>query len=62
VGRSGVVLSMSSFGESAPAKDLYSHFGITAQRVVEAARMLVQRHRANSTGAARAETSVHETA
>ena len=38
VGRSGVVVGMTGFGESAPAKDLYSHFGITAQRVVDAAR------------------------
>jgi transketolase len=62
VGRSGAVLGMTSFGESAPARDLYSHFGITAQRVVEAARTLVQRNRADSIGAARPETSLHETA
>jgi transketolase len=40
VGRTGVVVGMATFGESAPAKDLYAHFGITAQRVVEAARTL----------------------
>ena len=28
---------MTSFGASAPAKDLYKHFGITAEAVVEAA-------------------------
>jgi len=43
VGRTGVVVGISTFGESAPAKDLYAHFGITAQRVVEAARTLVRR-------------------
>jgi transketolase len=32
---------MPTFGESAPAKDLYAHFGITAQRVVESVRALV---------------------
>ena len=43
VGRTGVVVGMPTFGESAPAKDLYAHFGITAQRVVEAARTLAHR-------------------
>jgi transketolase len=43
VGRTGVVVGIATFGESAPAKDLYAHFGITAQRVVEAARALVRR-------------------
>ena len=40
VGRTGVVVGIASFGESAPAADLYAHFGITAQRVVEAVRAL----------------------
>ncbi len=43
VGRTGVVVGMATFGESAPAKDLYAHFGITAARVVEAARTLAHR-------------------
>jgi transketolase len=34
---------MPTFGESAPAKDLYAYFGITAQRVVDAARTLTHR-------------------
>jgi transketolase len=38
----------SPFGESAPASDLYEHFGITAARVVDAARTLVHRRRAPS--------------
>ncbi|MDI1339946.1 transketolase [Polaromonas sp.] len=42
-GRTGMVVGITSFGESAPAKDLYAHFGITAQRVVEAVRTLVHR-------------------
>jgi transketolase len=41
VGRTGAVVGMPTFGESAPAKDLYAHFGITAQRVVDAVRGLV---------------------
>ena len=41
VGRTGAVVGMPTFGESAPAKDLYAHFGITAQRVVESVRNLM---------------------
>jgi transketolase len=41
VGRTGAVVGMPTFGESAPAKDLYAYFGITAQRVVESVRNLV---------------------
>ena len=37
-GRTGAVIGISTFGESAPAKDLYNHFGITAARVVEAVK------------------------
>ncbi len=40
VGRTGAVLGMHTFGESAPAKDLYAHFGITTQRLVEAVTKL----------------------
>jgi transketolase len=40
VGRAGVVVGIASFGESAPAADLYAHFGITFQHVVDAARRL----------------------
>jgi len=43
VGRNGAVVGMSIFGESAPAKDLYAHFGITSARVVEACRKAVDR-------------------
>ena len=43
VGRTGVVVGIASFGESAPAKDLYAHFEITKERVVVAARTLVHR-------------------
>ncbi|MBK9346695.1 MAG: transketolase [Burkholderiales bacterium] len=41
VGRTGAVVGIPTFGESAPAKDLYAHFGITAQRVVDSVRGLV---------------------
>ena len=37
------VVGIAEIGESAPAKDLYAHFGITAQRVQEAVRVLAHR-------------------
>lgn len=40
VGLDGAIIGMDSFGESAPAKDLYTHFGITTQAVVDAANAL----------------------
>lgn len=38
VGRTGQVVGLATFGESAPAADLYAHFGITADQVVLAVR------------------------
>ena len=38
VGPAGAIVGMQGFGESAPAKDLYAHFGITAEAVAAAAR------------------------
>jgi transketolase len=43
VGRTGVVIGMPTFGESAPAPQLYKHFGITAERVVAAVEVLAHR-------------------
>jgi transketolase len=37
IGTDGIFVGMHDFGHSAPAKDLYKHFGITADAVVEAA-------------------------
>jgi transketolase len=37
IGQDGEFIGMHGFGASAPAKDLYKHFGITAEVVVEAA-------------------------
>jgi len=37
IGEKGVFIGMKSFGESAPYKKLYEHFGITPQAVAEAA-------------------------
>ncbi|MEC8318924.1 MAG: transketolase [Pseudomonadota bacterium] len=38
LGRDGAFVGMSGFGESAPAGDLFEHFGITADAVAAAAR------------------------
>lgn len=35
IGAHGIFVGMESFGESAPADELYKHFGITSERVVE---------------------------
>jgi transketolase len=37
IGQDGGFIGMHSFGESGPAKDLYKHFGITAEAAVNAA-------------------------
>ncbi len=48
VGRSGAVIGIASFGESAPAKALYQHFGITVEAVVNAVRQRVPQRRAQA--------------
>jgi len=35
IGSDGVFVGMTGFGASAPYKELYAHFGITAEAVVE---------------------------
>jgi transketolase len=40
VGLNGAIVGMDTFGESAPAKELYELFGITTQAVVDAANAL----------------------
>jgi transketolase len=42
VGRSGRVIGIASFGESAPAPVLYRHFGITTEAVVHAVTQVVK--------------------
>ena len=37
IGSAGSFVGMTGFGASAPYKDLYQHFGITAEKVAEAA-------------------------
>jgi transketolase len=41
VGAAGAIVGMQSFGASAPIKQLYEHFGITAAAVVQAASTLL---------------------
>lgn len=43
VGLDGQVVGMRSFGESAPAKDLFAHFGFTVEAVKIAVRKLVRK-------------------
>jgi transketolase len=43
VGLDGAVIGIDRFGESAPAGDLFKHFGFTAAHVVETALTLTQR-------------------
>jgi transketolase len=45
VGPSGARIAMTSFGASAPAKDLFIHFGFTVEHVVAAAREQVRRQK-----------------
>lgn len=42
IGRDGVFVGMRGFGASAPAEQLYAHFGITADAIADAARSLLR--------------------
>ena len=42
IGSQGAFVGMTTFGASAPAKELYKHFGITAEKVAEAALSKLQ--------------------
>ena len=41
LGGNSAFVGMSSFGASAPANELYQHFGITADAVADAAKKLI---------------------
>ncbi|MGH3991818.1 MAG: transketolase-like TK C-terminal-containing protein, partial [Pseudonocardiaceae bacterium] len=43
VGADGAFLGMETFGESGPYKDVYEHFGLTAERIVEIGRSVTER-------------------
>jgi transketolase len=48
IGEDGIFLGMETFGESGPAKEVYEHFGITAEHAVELAREAMDRVGARS--------------
>ncbi|HEX3429659.1 MAG TPA: transketolase [Rhizomicrobium sp.] len=48
VGRGGAMIGMHGFGASAPAPDVYRHFGITAQAVQKAVREQLARKAGNA--------------
>jgi transketolase len=43
IGEEGAFVGMETFGESGPYKDVYEHFGITAERVAQTGRELIGR-------------------
>jgi transketolase len=45
LGEDGIFIGMTGFGVSAPAVDLYKHFGITADAAVSAAKKILERNR-----------------
>jgi transketolase len=45
LGPDGAFVGMHGFGASAPAQELYKHFGITAEAVAAAARSLIEKSR-----------------
>ncbi len=42
VGSDGTFIGMETFGESGPYKDVYEHFGITAEKIAEAGRSVTE--------------------
>lgn len=44
VGSMGASIGMTTFGASAPIKDLFKHFGFTVEHVISAAKLQIQRH------------------
>jgi transketolase len=43
VGSDGAFIGMTTFGESGPYKEVYEHFGITVENVVETGRSVLER-------------------
>ncbi|MCP4981588.1 MAG: transketolase, partial [Gammaproteobacteria bacterium] len=41
VGSDGIVIGIDTFGESAPAKELFAYFGFTVDKLVEAVNRLL---------------------
>jgi transketolase len=49
VGRRGRIVGIATFGESAPGKRLFEHFGLTSARVAEAVRGVIESNAAEAT-------------
>jgi transketolase len=43
IGSAGTFVGMTRFGASAPIKNLYQHFGLTAEKVAEAALVRLEK-------------------
>jgi transketolase len=43
IGEAGCFLGMETFGESAPAPEVYEHFGITAEHAAELAKQSIEK-------------------
>jgi transketolase len=41
VGSDGVIIGIERFGASAPYKDIYTHLGLTVDKVVDTAKQIV---------------------
>jgi transketolase (EC 2.2.1.1) len=41
VGDNGKIIAINSFGESAPAEELYKHFGLTVENIVETVKSII---------------------
>ena len=48
IGEDGEMIGMTTFGASGPHKDVYQHFGLTSERVVERGKALVERLQART--------------
>jgi transketolase len=44
VGSTGAIVGMTTFGASGPQKDLYEHFGFTAEKIAEVAKEVAERN------------------
>jgi len=43
IGTEGIMIGMTTFGESAPAKDLFIHFGFTVENIVEKTKKILNK-------------------
>ena len=43
IGADGLTFGINSFGKSAPYKDIYKHFGLTAKNIANKSKKLIKR-------------------